>query len=304
VALFAGGAALGFWGQNEYAARRATSDPVTVTVAPPPVGQAGVTMLDVRGMPENEARQALMDQGIPATAVQVTTAPAAGAPGMVVRQSPAAQTVNPDKVQLVISTEARMPDLAGRTGQELSVALQKLGAQVAVTGRYQPGAQAGAVLESVPKPGEPLPAAVNLTVAEPGSSVYMSEVSAISSGCSSGSYSLNGKDFDKSLACSGGSSPSEYSWLAKRVIDEVAGTVGISDKDDRDQTGRVQVLADDRIVADVTAHYGQTVPLNANTSGALRVTIRVIGSGSSSTSVILGDARFVGGADIKDRLTK
>ncbi|MGK2321278.1 PASTA domain-containing protein [Gordonia rhizosphera] len=264
-------------------------------------------MPDTRGMSESAARQLLIDAGLTPSAIETSTEPAAGPVGTVIDQTPASGTENPAKASLVLSSEATMPNFAGRNGQQLAVDLQKLGAQVEVVSQYRPGSRPGTVISSDPRPGASLPSSVRLTVAQPGSSVYLAKLSAISSSCSSGKYSLNGKDFDNSTACSSSSDGNaQYEWLTNRVADQLTASVGISDEDTPGTAVRVDVLADGRPVGHVVARYGSTSELNAIVTGALRVTLVVtrLSPGDDSVSVVLGDARLIGNADAIDRLTE
>ncbi|ORM37144.1 PASTA domain-containing protein [Williamsia sp. 1135] len=305
IALVGAGTTLGYYAQNEWASRQSLPAPTIIT-APVPAYQENteVLMPDVRGLDEAAARQLLIDAGIPAGNVTTTTEPAAGAEGSVFDQSPASGTANPEGVQLVLAAEARMPDIANMNGQQLSVELQKLGAQVEIQQRYQAGATAGNVVASTPATGEALPDEVILVVAEPGSSVYLGNLDAVSSGCSTGAVSLNGKDFQNSLSCTAGSrEANKYEWVTKRAADQLTATVGIADDDDADGRAKVDVFADGRLVSSVVAAYGTTVPLNAPISGALRISVVVSEVGGEDTpQAVLGDARVVGSTDAMARI--
>lgn len=305
IALIGGGTTLGYYAQNEWASRQSLPAPTIIT-APVPAYQEGaeVLMPDVRGLDEAAARQLLIDAGIPADKVSTTAEPAAGVPGSVFDQSPASGTANPAGVLLVLAAEARMPDIANKNGQQLSVELQKLGAQVEIQQRYQAGAAAGTVIQSTPAPGQALPDDVVLVVAEPGSSIYLSNLDAVGSSCSTGEASLNGQDFQNSLACSAGSRQANvYEWVTKRAADQLTATVGIADEDDADGRARIDVFADGRLVASVVASYGTTVPLNAPISGALRISVAVTEIGGEDTpQPVLGDARLVGSSDAMARI--
>ncbi|MGW0037885.1 PASTA domain-containing protein [Gordonia sp. NPDC003376] len=307
IALIAGGAVGGYLAQNEWANRGTSPVPSVVTAAAlPAVGGTGSAMPDLRGLDQDVARQVLADIGVDPARITTTTEPAAGAVGTVIGQKPASGTEGVSEASLVLSTEATMPQLTGQSGQELSVALQKLGAEVAIVKRYQPGAAPGSVVASTPVQGQSLPTNVELVVAEAGTSVYLRKISSAGSGCSSGTYSLNGKDYQNSLACSAGSrQSSNYEWVTKRAADQLTATVGISDTDDdRAAAARVDVFADGRRVASVTAGYGTTVELDATITGALRLSIVVtrVSPGTDSLSAVLGDARLIGSADAIKRL--
>ncbi|WP_241549091.1 PASTA domain-containing protein [Gordonia alkanivorans] len=307
VALVAGGMAGGYFLQNEWSSRRALPTPEVVTLEVPSY-QDGVTsrMPDVRGIDEQAARQILIDSGIDARSITVSTEPAAGPAGSVIDQTPASGTDRPASAKLVVSTEARMPAYDGQTGQQMSVTLQKMGAQVDLVNRYQPGAKPGSVVASTPRVGAPLTRDVQLVVAETGSSAYLSSLSSVGGGCSSRSASLNGKDFEKSVRCEAGSrGPDTYEWVTKRAVDQLTATVGIADDATPGTSARVEVFADGRRVAQVVARYGVTAELNAIITNALRVSVVVTQLGpqtDDSVYAVLGDARFVGSADAIKRL--
>lgn len=61
-------------------------------------------MPDVRGLTENDARQALVDAGIPAEFVSLTERDAAGKAGLIIQQTPVFGALNPNAVTLIVST--------------------------------------------------------------------------------------------------------------------------------------------------------------------------------------------------------
>ncbi len=305
VAAGAGGLAAGWSIASSIASSTQLPEPevVEVPVARYATGDEAV-MPDVRGLDQNAAREVLADVGIPADLVTITERPAAGAVGVVVEQTPVFGTTNPDSIQLLISTEATVPDIAGKSGSEVSEMLGQLGAQVMLVQRYAPGSSAGDALEVMPAPGSPLPEDVTLVVAEPSSSVLLSELRAVSGGCSSGASSINAQEYDNALSCSGSrpdvTSPTETAWVIARAADRLSGIVGVADN--ASPAGRVQVdfYGDGVPIASVTAGYGSPSPVDISTSGVLRLSVRVTdlsapSAGYSSAAAVFGDLILTGG---------
>lgn len=306
TAAVAGGSVLGWSLASGYQSGQVGESAKVIEVPVPRyAADQQVPMPDVRGLDEDAAREVLSDQGIPADTVEVSTREAAGNPGVVIEQTPSFGTINPVSVALVVSVEAKVPDVKGKTGTEITEQLSQLGAQVAVQLRYVAGATPGAVLEISPVVGSPLPDAVALVVAEPSSSVYLADLSAVNGGCSTGEYSVNGASYANSLSCTGSpptaTSKTEFAWVTSRAVDSVTGTVGISDSADPASRIQLEMFADGVAVASVTAGYGSPAPLTATTTGALRISITVTdltaGTGYSSAAAILGDVRLVGGVE-------
>jgi hypothetical protein len=124
---------------------------------------------------------------------------------------------------------------------------------------------------------------------------------------------MNGNYYEYGLVCRAGEEPVEATFLLSRVVDNVAGDVGIPDQDDDDGKAVVEVLADGKVVNTVTAQYGTTAQISATVTGALRLTIRITNKAKPpkgedtwsydlDVNVGLGDTKLTGGAEAMAKL--
>jgi PASTA domain/NPCBM/NEW2 domain len=310
VGVFGGGVATGW----ELSARRDLSqpEPKVRTVAVPQYAAAGdVFMPDVRGMELSGARIALADAGIPEAAVAVTEQPWAGTDGVVIDQSPQFGAQKPAKITLGVSAPARIPAVMGRAQSEALSLLEGLGARVVLTRRFEPGVTAGTVLGVKPPARSAVPEEVTLTVAEAAGAVYLDQLPSVEGSCSSGTATVNGTEHQHVLQCSAGSdSPTEVAYLLNRIASTVTGVIGVPD--DGQPTARVvvEVLADGRRVARVSAGYGKPEVLKAKVNRALRLTIRIsavsagVQNDGSAVTAVLADIEVAGDPIGIDALTK
>lgn len=303
VGTLGGGFLLGWTAQGRYLAGTPSVEPTVIEVAMPRyAGSADVLMPDLRGLDEQAAREVLGDVGIDPALVETSERPAAGTPGVVVEQTPAFGTQDPETVRLVLSAPAAVPEVVGRPLSQVQDELSLLGAQVEVVARYVAGTAAGTVVASVPASGQALSDFVTVEVAEAPSSVYLATLDSVEGGCSRGAAQVNGVAYASSVTCSGDSEGRSSSWLIDRVADRLQATVGVPDEDDPSTTLRVDVFADGVPVGGVDAGYGAPSTLDVPVTGALRLTITVrLTSGDDGSwtrgDVALGDARLVGGAE-------
>ena len=164
---------------------------------------------DVVGLPAEIAVEVFRDAGY---SVKLTrkSQPAAGAPGRVLTQDPAAGSEpasvgSRDTFVVKVASPTAMPDLRGKTVTAARQALSAHGAigdtTPVVTGTKPPGT----VLGSDPKPGATLPAQVKLQVADAGVAIPLVQLPpADGSTCTSTStgVSVNGKVVGDSPSCS------------------------------------------------------------------------------------------------------
>lgn len=310
VGVFVGGVASGW----EISTHRDLSqpEPKARTVAVQQYAAAGdVFMPDVRGMGLTDARTALADAGIPEAAVAVTERSWAGAGGIVIDQSPQFGAQKPASITLGVSAPARVPTVVGRAQSEALPVLEGLGARVVLTRRFVPGSAAGTVLAVKPPAGSLVPEEVTLTVAEAAGAVYLNQLSSVAGSCSSGTAMVNGTEYQHALQCSVGvDSPTEVAYVLNRVASTVTGVVGVPDDGQTTAKVVVEVLADGRRVARVTAGYGKPAVLKATVDRALRLTVRIsaISAGAqsdgSAVTAVLADIEVAGDPIGIDALAK
>lgn len=119
-------------------------------------------MPDVRGLTADDARQALVDAGIPADFVTVTERAAAGTSGIIIQQTPVFGATNPNAVTLVVATEAKIPDSAGQPAQDVISSLRALGARVEQVRVFEPDSEEGTVVRTEPEAGNAVPDVVTV----------------------------------------------------------------------------------------------------------------------------------------------
>lgn len=297
-----GGFVAGWTLSGEIEARKPAVESTVVEVEVPSyAGTTSVPMPDVRGLDETAAREVLADAGISLDIVEMSSREAAGPEGVVVEQSPAFGTTDPEDVALVVSTQALVPEVDGLDSARLIASLGVLGADVEIVTAYVPGAASGTALSITPTTGEPLPSHVTLTVAEASSSIFLTALDRVDGQCSSTSGQINGVTYPDTVSCAADAEGKETSWVLSRVVDSLEATVGVPDAGDPATRVRVEVFADGVLVGSAEAGYGAPAPLVAPVTGALRVTVRTTllsgdPDGWASEVVLLGDARAVGGA--------
>lgn len=294
LAVFAGGMVAG-WRLFDYtASRRVLPEPSVVTVPAIAAGAAGVTMPDVRGLTEENARQVIADAGITVT-LNVTTKPWAGAAGLVVAQSPVFDTSGPAEVTLTLSVVAKVPTTKERTALDVAREVTALGSQVTMRRQYKPGATPGSVLSITPATGSPLPTEVTITEAQAAESRYLSELRALEGGCSAGEVKISGPTYPHGLACREDGTGQSV-WLLSRAVDSITGQLGVPDTGDPGARAKVEILVDGAVVLTRTVKYGDPpTAVELTTTGALRLTLRITNtSGLGRTEVALGDVRLVG----------
>lgn len=312
TAVFAAGATAGWSLRDRTADRR--PPPLVVTVDRPVVAVddgADVTVAapNVLGLREEEARQVLVDAGADPASTRFVKAPSAGEPGLIVIQDPPAGVPAPDGFTLSVSDPAITPELVGKPIDETRDALDALGARVRVTSRYDPAQPEGTVLEMTPPPGAPLSPEVAIVVSAAPSSAFLSTLDPIESNCSRGTDSVNGTDYQQSLRCpaqdAGRARPVVY--LINRLASRLEAVIGQSATSDPGSAVHFAVRGDDRVLAEGTARYGEALPITADLTGILRLSIEATiidrPDDVDRPTLVFGSATVIGGPDEIDQLT-
>jgi hypothetical protein len=301
VGLFAGGSAFGWRLRGE-----PEQPPALEVVVDRPVNVAAAaaagTMPDLVGLAAADAQQALVTAGFTAEQVTVELTPAAGAEGLVVGQQPSAGSPQDAAVVLYVSTAATVPAVVGGVEAEARDALSRLGAQVVVTRTFDPAAIEGTVLAVDPAAGAPLVDRVNLTVAAPPSSVFLSALDPVEGSCSTGQVTVAGQQFADSLSCRAGRSPVEVAYSLEGRATLLQGAVGLSDRAGTGPAVQFRVTGDGNVLLDETVGFGEARPVSIPVAGILRLVVTVeLASPDFQTAPVgvFGEMRLVGSpADI------
>lgn len=264
-------------------------------------------MPDVRGLSQQDALDVLADTVLAGDPPVIEERPWAGPEGIVIEQRPAFGTAAPPTVTLVVSTTATVPAVVGRIADDVIDELAALGTRVDVEQRMVDDVDPGTVVEVDPPEGAPLPETVRVVTAEPFGSVFLTELRPVDGACRSGRTRVDGRTYEHALTCTARSRQAgEVGWLLDRGVERIEGAVGLPDDGPDDIEVRVVLLLDGVPVIDEVVGYGQTVALDADTSGALRLTLQASvvteETTRSSAGVVLADLRLIGAPDLLDQL--
>jgi hypothetical protein len=234
-----------------------------------------VTMPDVAGLRLETARRAVADAGMPG---EVTTKeqPAAGPTGLVVDQSPA-PGASSGPVVLTVSTQANLPDLTGKPLTNARRALEGLGATVRTT-RTVSASTPGTVISSNPAPGQPLPATVELSIADAGLVLPLDQlIQAENRGCSySGRATIGGLLQQATIECSlDAKEPRYIDYILSRHAQAFDATVGLDDS--RSQgAASFKIIGDDgAVLQGGTVTYGHPLAVHLVVVNTLRLRLQV-----------------------------
>lgn len=277
----------------------------TVEVVAAPRGSTdGRSLLpDVRGLQAVDARQAIVDSGLPDTAISLVDAPSALPAGTVVEQDPIGGTSAATEVILFVSVPGTVPAAVGMPAEQIRQTLLDLGVRVVETVVYESTSAEGTVTAIEPASGSVLPEEVAITVSGPASSLYLSSLDPIEQRCSDDEASVNGAAYLFALVCSPGTDLEAQVYLLNRLTVSLSGTMGVDDESDPAYSGRVSVWADGRQVFTSPVRYGQSVPFEVATVGVLRLEVRLSRDDNDADGrIVLGDPLLVGGPDQIDML--
>ena len=291
-ASFAGG-----WMVNDrWQASRTRPSPSIIEI-PASQGEYEGTMPDLRGLGSSDARQVLVDVGFDPNLVVVNEVPWAGTPDLVVSQDPVAGEKVTDKVNLTVSGQASVPEVVGQHYLDAVNALRALGVEPEVVDAFDFTAPTGSVLAVAPAAGEPLPEVVQLTVAQPGSSMFFADLKAVDRICSSKDADLNGTPYNKSLGCSTGQAnkPKTGVWLLDRRVQAISGVIGVDDKGKSDASAEVTVVGDGQVLGTFSTSYAQPADINISVTGVLR--LEIVTTSATGSEVVLGTWLLKGTSD-------
>lgn len=276
--------------------------PETNVVVLPDSSMSGSSrMPDVRGLSAADAKQAIVDAGIAATAIETEERPAAGAPGRVVQQNPVFGTLDPSLVKIVISTEATVPKTAGRSATEAISELQALGARVTQQRVYEPGVTVGEAIRTEPAAGERLSENVTLFIADSPSERSLEEFDTIGSRAS---WSSNGElfagkqvDAIASFYADRPDNVSDYAWKLGGRVTSIEGSYAIDEGQDPAFGGSFVVLADGKEIARLTAKSAVS-DFDLDVRGVQTLVIRAVRSlPDESGTLVLIDPVALGSFD-------
>ena len=311
VALLGGAAFLG-WRIHDWTAE-APKTAVAVTINRPVnvvqehQADAG-TMPNVLGLPEQTARQVFADAALDPSRIATTPQPYAGESGIVISQDPAAGTPpGQGKLYLTVSAPAKMPRLVGAVLDDARTPLAQLGATVLIKSRYKPNAAENSVLATEPTAGQPLTDRATLVIAEPPSSVFLNQLRAIDSDCSTETLNVAGTQRQDALVCQPNEgSPAAMDYVLNRHVASLAVAVGLGDRGANDAPVTFRVFVDGKRAFAETLRFGQAHAIRIPVVGALRIHLEADvpkqGPSGEAPQAVFAGARFLGGRTAIDNL--
>jgi hypothetical protein len=308
VTLLAGGIVLGWWAHGRWR----SGDTTVVVERPVQIlrerAVATGTMPDVVGLTRAAALQALGDAGADLSRVSIAERAYAGDPGVVISQAPDPTSALSAAPKITLSAPGTMPQIVGVPVDRARTTLSALGASVVVEMRYEAGASENTVLDVSPAPGHPLTAHARIAAAEPASSVFLDQLSAIDSSCSSDTAYVGGVERARALVCTPGEgAPAAMEYVLNREVTRFEAVVGIADRSASDTPVTFRVLVDGRSRFLATLPFGTAKRVSVPVAGALRVRIEAAvakqGPSGREAEAVIASARFVGGRTAIDRLT-
>ncbi|MDR2252836.1 MAG: PASTA domain-containing protein [Bifidobacteriaceae bacterium] len=306
AALFAVGALTGYaftsgWG----AANRAGNATLLhtqveeVLISVPEFGglEGAAVMPDVRGLSQDEAMQVLVDAGVPEQIVTTAERSAAGEPGTVIQQSPVFGSPNPATVLLVISTEATVPEVVGRSAQSGVDALQGMGARVIQEKVFVPGATVGFITETIPAAGTRLPETITFRIADTPVERVLAEVSTVVGYVSN--YSdvvVDGVTYASGFQVGAGSEPTQIAWNLNNAATLLRGKLGLDPDQTEEQSARIEFFADGELIhtQDITTATPTDFEIDVSGVGTLMLVVTNTREESYSVRAAFYDATLVG----------
>ncbi len=271
------------------------------------------TVPNVVGLTEDEAQRVLSDAGIALGSVHTHVVPAVGPSGLVVRQSPpSGVTVGQGMLTLEVSGPAAMPDLEGEPEAEAKEALSAFGARVAVVTEYQPGATEGSVLSTEPPAGERIVDKATLHVAEPLSSVFLTQLEPVESSCRTAEQAVvAGESQTEAIVClpQPGENQRSIGYVLGGEIESLRVNLGLDDSGNAESPVEFRVLADGHQILNRRVQFGESLPVEVPLLGKYQLELQTVAVGTTAPGApevraAFGEPRLVGSRSAVDRIAE
>ena len=168
------------------------------------------------------------------------------------------------EIELAVSTPALMPDLNGDSEAEARDALSVLGARISIVNQYQPGASEGTVLSTDPPIGEPIVDKATLNVAEPLSSIFLTQLSPEVATCRTGEEgTIAGTSYAEAIVCEPelGTKPRSVTYMLGGQVESFHAVLGLDDGSDPDVPVEFSVVVDGERDFTRSLEFGDSLPL-------------------------------------------
>jgi hypothetical protein len=296
------------------------SDEVVVSVDRPVQVYAPETVVagrvpNVVGLTEEEAQRVLSDAGVELSAVSSKGVSYVGPVDLVVRQTPESGTpIGDGQVLLDVSTPARMPDLAGSSEADARAELSELGARITVVDQYQPGANEGTILSTEPPAGAEIADRATLNVAEPLSSIFLTQLAPAASSCRTGEEALiDGESEEEAIICEPvpEANPRSVTYALGGQMESFRAKLGLDDEGDAATPVDFSIYVDGEPVLSRRLEFGDVLPVDVPLLGKLQLRIEasalggtVAGPGSLPIRAVFGEPQLVGSRSAVDRISE
>lgn len=266
---------------------------------------------NVIGLSEDDARRALSDAGVELARVTTTRVPYVGPEGLVVEQSPpSGGAIGPGRIELEVSEPARMPDLADLSEAEARETLTDLGARIVTVGEYRQGAAEDSVLSTDPPAGSAIVDRATLHVAEPLSSVFLTELEPAAAGCRTGEEAVvGGTSAGEAIVClpEPGANPRSATYVLGGEVESFQATLGLDDGGDPRVPVEFRVYVDGRQAFSKRLAFGETAPVDVPLAGALQLRLEtsavgVSPPGSPPVKAVFAEPRLAGSRGAIDQI--
>lgn len=268
---------------------------------------------NVIGLDADDARRVFSDAGVELSDVTTRTVPYVGPEGLVVSQEPASgEPIGQQEMILDVSQPARMPDLSGMSESEARESLAAFGARIVTIGEYEEGAAEGSVLATEPSAGAAIADRAVIHVAEPLSSVYLTELPPVSSGCRTGEEAIvAGAEASEAIICRpvGGANPRSVTYVLGGEAESFQAELGLDDRGDPNVPVEFRVYVDGRQRLARRLSYGESAPVDVSLAGGLQLRLETVAvgispAGSPPLQAAFAEPRLAGSRSAIDEISE
>lgn len=268
---------------------------------------------NVIGLGEEDALRVFSDAGVELSDVSTRKVPYVGPEGLVVSQKPASgESIGGEEMVLDVSEPARMPDLNGASEGEARDSLAALGARIVTVGEYQAGAAEGSVLATEPAAGATIVDRAVIHVAEPLSSVYLTELPAVSSSCRTAEEAVvAGAAASEAIICRpvAGTNPRSVTYVLGGEAESFQAELGIDDRGDPGVPVEFRVYVDGEQRLSQRLSYGESEPIDIPLAGGLQLRLETVAvgvspAGSLPLQAVFSEPRLAGSRGAIDQIAE
>jgi serine/threonine-protein kinase len=211
----------------------------------------------------------------------------------------ASETTSPDDTTTTTSAALKsMPSLIGSTLSDATARLERAGIEVSTEDVLDEKAVDGTVLEQTPAAGEPVPTKATLKVARQPVSVFLADMKPVEGYVQSGLATMNGTAYTRSVFFDT-YDDGDAGWDLGRHYRRLRAVVGLRDDAPSGSKMKLEVFADGRSIFARNIALGETVPIDLDVTGVLRLRLTAtdLVDNYQRSAAVFGDAAVLGTAD-------